>query len=136
MTKEIAIKEPMRLTSENVEAIFRDCLTDNSSFIVQGVVLGASFDRTKVEAYEEEIIQMLMQLPTQFHKHGGAGWSFQNMCIDNNGKQWTDLYQTMDKLVCLGIAIRAVEFVFERNLWKALLFCMPYIVINENYKQQ
>lgn len=135
MTNEIAIKEPMRLTSENVEAIFRDCLTDDRSFIVHGVVLGASFDRAKVEAHEEEIMQMLMQLPTQFHRPGGCGWTFLNMCIDRDGNQWTDFHQMQDKLVCLGRAIGALEFVLQRDLWKVLPGGMPYIVINDNYKQ-
>lgn len=135
MTNEIAIKQPMRLTAENVEAIFRDCLTDDRSFIVHGVVLGAAFDRAKVEAHEEEIMQMLMQLPIQFHRPGGCGWTFLNMCIDNNEHQWCDTHQMLDMLVCLGRAIGALEFVLQRDLWKALPGGMPYIVINDNYKQ-
>lgn len=133
MTDEISIKEPMRLTSENVEAIFKDCLTDERSFIVKSVVIRASFDREKVEAHEEEIMQMLMQLPAQFHRPGGCGWTFLNMCIDRDGNQWTDFHQMQDKLVCLGRAIGAVEFVMPRDLWKVFPGGMPYIVINDNY---
>ena len=133
MTDEISIKEPMRLTSENVEAIFKDCLTDERSFIVKSVVIRASFDREKVEAHEEEIMQMLMQLPKEFHRPGGCGWSFLNMCIDKNGNQWTDFHQTQDKLVCLGRSIGAVEFLMPRDLWKVFPGGMPYIVINDNY---
>lgn len=133
MTDEEIKKEPMRLTSENVEAIFKDCLTDERIFIVQGVVISASFDRKKVETHEEEIMQMLMQLPAQFHRPGGCGWTFLNMCIDRDGNQWTDFHQMQDKLVCLGRAIGAVEFVMPRDLWKVFPGGMPYIVINDNY---
>ena len=134
MTDEISFKEPIRLTSENVEAIFKDCLTDERSFIVHGVRKRASFDREKVEAHEEEIMQMLMQLPTQFHRPGGGGWTFLNMCIDRDGNQWTDLHDMQDKLVCLGRAIGSVEFLMPRDWRKVFPGGMPYIVINDNYK--
>lgn len=136
MTNEIAIKEPMRLTSENVEAVFKDCLTDEHKFVVKGVCIGAAFDRDKIEAHEDEIFQMLMQLPAEFHTPcGGGGWTFLNMCIDRDGNQWTDFHQIMDMLVCLGLAIGAVEFLFkQRDLWQTMPGGMPYLSINDNYK--
>ena len=42
-------------------------------------------------------------------------------------------HQMQDKLVCLGRAIGAVEFVMPRDLWKVFPGGMPYIVINDNY---
>ena len=34
--------------------------------------------------------EFLNQLPDSFKAEGGGGMSFINMCIDKNGKQWTD----------------------------------------------
>lgn len=41
-----------------------------------------------------------------------------------------------DKLVCLGRAIGAVEFLLQRDLWRVFPGGMPYIVINDNLNQQ
>lgn len=132
MTDEISIKEPMRLTHQNVESVFKDCLADTDEY-VKGVCIKVAFNREKIVEHEKDIMQMLMQLPKQFHKPGGCGWSFLNMCIDKDGNQWTDYHQTQDKLVCLGRAIGAVEFLMPRDLWKVFPGGMPYIVINDNY---
>lgn len=136
MTTDIAIKEPMRLTAGNVDAIFSDCLTNARDFIIHGVVISAYFDRKKVDAHEEQIMQMLMQLPTEFHSPtGGGGWTFLNMCIDKDGTLWTEFHQMQDKLVCLGRAIGALDYVLPRDLWQVLPGGMPYIVIKDNYKE-
>lgn len=133
MTDEISVKEPMRLTSENVEAVFKDCLANTTEYELKGVLIEVAFNREKIAKHEQDIMQMLMQLPEQFHRPGGGGWTFLNMCIDKNGNQWTGLHQMQDKLVCLGRAIGAVEFLLPRDLWKAMPGGMPYIVINDNY---
>lgn len=130
---ELTTIQPMRLTAENVEAIFSYCLTTKaaakSSTAVTGVRLGGRFDDEKLKQHEADIYAMLMQTPREFHRPGGGGWSFLNLCIDNNGRQWCDLHKTMDKLVCLGLAIGAVEFLLQRDLWKVFPGDMPYLVI-------
>lgn len=133
MTDEISIKEPMQLTHQNVEAVFADCLADTAEYTLKGVLIEVAFNREKIVEHEQDIMQMLMQLPKEFHRPGGCGWSFLNMCIDKNGNQWNDFHQTQDKLVCLCRSIGAVEFLMPRDLWKALPGGMPYIVINDNY---
>lgn len=133
MTDEISIKEPMCLTHQNVEEVFKDCLANTTEYTLKGVCIEVAFNREKIAEHEQDIMQMLMQLPIQFHRPGGCGWSFLNMCIDRDGNQWTDYHQTQDKLVCLGRAIGAVEFLMPRDFWKALPGGMPYIVINDNY---
>lgn len=130
MTTAITKKEPMRLTSENVEAVFKDCLANAKTFVVKGVNMSAAFDEQKIEAHKEDIIAMLMQTPKVFHASGGGGWSFLNLCIDSNGKQWTDFHLILDQLVCLGLAIEAVEFTIkQRELWQCFPGSMPYLTI-------
>lgn len=133
MNTEIAIKEPMKLTADNVEAVFADCLSDERNFIVRGVMINVAFDRSKVAAHEQDIAQMLSALPIEFHRPGGCGWSFLNMCIDKDGQQWCDLHQTIDKLICLGLATGQIEFTLQRDLWRALPGGMPYIVVVDDY---
>lgn len=133
MTYEISFKEPMQLTHQNVEEVFEDCMADNLEYTIKGVLITAAFNREKIAEHEQNIMQMLMQLPKEFHRPGGCGWSFLNMCIDKNGNLWTVYHRTQDKLVCLGLAIGAVEFVMPRDLWKVFPGGMPYIVINDNY---
>lgn len=136
MTSSVTTREPMRLTHQNVEAVFTDCLADTAEHAIKGVLIEAAFNRDKIEAHTQDIMSMLMQLPKEFHRNSGGGWSFLNMCIDCNGTQWTDYHQTQDKLVCLGRAIGAVEFLLQRDLWRVFPGGMPYIVINDNLNQQ
>lgn len=132
MTNEIAIKEPMQLTHHNVEAVFKDCLTNTTNqdrLVVNGVLIGAAFDKAKIEDHREDIKQMLSQLPTEFHRPGGGGWTFLNACITKSGKHWTDYHRTVDMLVCLGKAINVLHFLLQRDLWKALPGGMPYFYV-------
>lgn len=121
----------MYLTDKNVRKVFKACLSDDNSFIVCGVQFTVYFDRNKIARHKRDIAQMLARLPKDFMRSGGEGWSFLNMCIDADGRQWTDYHQTMDMLVCLGVAIGAVSFILPRNLWTALPGGMPYVVVDD-----
>lgn len=102
MTDEISIKEPMCLTHQNVEEVFKDCLANTTEYTLKGVCIEVAFNREKIAEHEQDIMQMLMQLPIQFHRPGGCGWSFLNMCIDRDGNQWTDYHQTQDNSLNLS----------------------------------
>lgn len=132
-TNEIALREPMKLTSENVEAIFKDCLAESAgkaTQIISGVIIRAGFNRDKVTANRDNILSMLSYLPKEFHALKGGGWTFLNLCVDADGTWWTDLHQMCDKLLTLGIAIGAVKFVFQRGLWQCFPGGMPYVVVD------
>lgn len=123
----------MQLTAENVERVFNDCLAEQreGAQLIHGVILKVAFDRSKVSANRENILSMLSLLPEPFQADRGGGWSFLNLCVDQNKHQWTSFHQTCDKLVCLGLAIGAVEFCFkQRELWQVFPGGMPYLTIN------
>ena len=65
-TNAIALREPMQLTSENVEAVFKDCLAESAeraTQVIRGVVIQACFNRDKVTANRDNILSMLSCLP-------------------------------------------------------------------------
>ena len=136
MTTSITTREPMQLNARNVEHIFFECLTESLKYApdtikVQGINITPVFRTEKLNAYRTDIISMLEQLPDTFHVGSGDGWTFLNMCIDRNGVQWTDFHRTCDYLLCLGIAIDAVEYTIkQRDLWRMFPGGMPYITIN------
>ena len=68
-TNKIALREPMKLTSENVEAIFKDCLAESDEKIrqiISGVRIKAGFNRDKVTANRDNILSMLSCLLASF----------------------------------------------------------------------
>lgn len=121
----------MYLTDKNVREVFKTCLSDDKSFIVCGVQFTVYFDRDKIARHKRDIAQMLARLPKDFMQFGGGGWSFLNMCIDADGRQWTDYHTTMDMLVCLGVAIGVVSFPLDRQFWPTLPGGMPYVVVDD-----
>lgn len=116
----------MKLTAQNVDDLFAQCARDDGEKI-HGVAGEASLS---VIGYEADIAALLDQLPSEFQKSGGGGWSFLNACMDRNGGQWTGMHQTMDKLFMLGIAAGMVCWLMPRDMWEVLPGGMPYVVVS------
>lgn len=125
----------MKLTAEKVHNTFMSCLfnenEDTSNFkLCEGVLNKVGFNPEKLKESEQSIIEMLDCLPDSFKKAGGGGMSFLNMCDDKDDVQWTDFHQTMDELVCLGLAIEKLSYLMPREYWKILPGGMPYLLID------
>ena len=124
----------MTLTAENVSKVFTNCLfkdgepTDNH-LVGEGVTMKVGFHPDRLNESQPLIAEMLQDLPDSFQKKGGGGMSFLNMCQDKEGNQWADLHQTMDQLVCLGIATKTLSFLMPRDMWMVLPGGMPYLVV-------
>lgn len=122
----------MKLSSKNVEDIVRDSLchtVESDGITIDGVVGTYKFNSDKLESHRTEIESMLSQLPNEFKKSGGGGWSFLNACDDKNGKQWTSFHQTMEQLFCLGMGINKVECQLPKEMWELMPGGMPYYMI-------
>lgn len=126
----------MNLTSKNVETIFMSCLfedteeaNDDNTVIARGIVIDVEFNSEQLNKQEDNIYSMLKELPQEFFRDGGGGWSFLKACNDKHGVQWTSLHQTMEQLFLLGMAIGKVKSRLPKEMWSALPGGMPYYVI-------
>jgi hypothetical protein len=125
----------MNLTADNVHDVFMKCLfKDNESkenyVEARGVTMHIGFHPGRLEENREKVISMLDCLPDNFKENKGGGWSFLNACNDKDGVQWADMHQTMDELVCLGLALKALKFQLPREMWGAFPGGMPYFSVS------
>lgn len=124
----------MELTPANVEQTFKDCLfkkgEETKGFIeAHAIMMRVGFHPIRLEEKRADIESMLLQLHDNFKQTKGGGWTFLNACLTNKGDQWTGEHQTMDLLVCLGLAIKKVEFQLEREFWQSMPGGMPFFVV-------
>lgn len=127
------------LEPEILERIFLDCLTnDKEHGLDSGVVVMHNFlfDKEKLELHRNKIDQLLSYLPKEFFKRTGGGWSFLMACNDKNGRQWTGMHLTMEKLFALGIGIGKVKHLVAQQMWFALPGGVPYFVINDDEEKE
>lgn len=135
-------RESMKLTHENVESVFVDCLFRNEELPDgtlpkegeftkgEGVVLRIGFHTERLQSHKQDVVDMLNCLKGTFKQSKGGGWSFLQMCEDKDGNQWTGEHRQMDKLVCLGAALDLVTLTpAEMNAF--LPGRMPYICIKD-----
>jgi hypothetical protein len=124
-----------------VDSIFRDCLynqdelpadksTPPDAVIVQGIVNRFGFHPDRLAVHKKEIKAILDQMPPAFHKSGGGGMTFLNLCLDKDGNQWTDFHPTMEQLVTLGIGVKMAAYCLPREMWSAFPGEMPYITFD------
>ena len=119
----------MKLSSENVQKLFDECFCETGDKKVSAVAHEFTFDSNKLEENSDKIRDMLYQLPKNFMKDSGGGWSFLMACNDKNGEQWTGLHLRMEQLFAMGEAIGKVKSLLPRELWKALPGGVPYYVV-------
>lgn len=127
----------MNLTAQNVNDIFMKCLyetgEDTTGYIpAKAVMTNIGFNPIRIEENKPKIIEMLNDLPDDFKTSGGGGMPFLNACNDKDGNQWADSHQTIDQLLCLGIAIDKISFPMPREMWSMLPGGMPYVQYKDN----
>ena len=121
----------MELTSENVSCVYEDCSGDPGDLFVEGISRGHNFRADRIDHWNDDIFDMLKQLPAPFRSDSGGGWTFLNGCLRSDGKQWTDLHFVVELLMCLGIASGRAEFLFtDRELWLPLPGRFPYFLVD------
>lgn len=126
----------MVLSATRVEQIFHNCLFEegedtSSAVIANGITCNVGFNPVRLAEYKKEIRDMLFELPDEFKKTHGGGWSFLQACMKKNGEQWTGVHQRMEELFQLGLATGVVEEQLPRDVWDVLPGGMPYYVVND-----
>lgn len=123
----------MILNSENVTAVFTDCLykdNENADYImVCGVVTDVRLHRGRLDQHKTDIKDMLSQLPPTFQKDIGGGWSFLHANETANGVQWTGFHAVQEQLLLLGMGVGFVSECVSRQFWPQMPGGMPYYVI-------
>lgn len=123
----------LELTSYNVETIFKDCLFkegENTAkvVVVEGVISKFGFHPERLNAHKDEIKQLLQQLPDNFRKDKGGGWSFLQACVTKNDHQWGE-HRNIEQLLVLGIATDQAKICLPREMWSIFPGGMPYFMI-------
>lgn len=129
-----------KLSAARVHAIMMDVLfkpdeipADKSlpanAVVAEGIQVKFGFHKERLERHRAEMIEMLGDLPDEFHEGKGGGWSFLNACNTRDGEQWADLHKTVNELFCLAIALGLAKWLMPRELWGSLPGGMPYVVV-------
>ena len=124
----------MILNSANVQQVFFNCLfqddEDTSNHIpVHSVIFKGGFHPERLTQNTDTIRQLLLQLPEQFMKSKGGGYTFLCACDNNEGVQWGEHY-AIDQLLSLGLASKTAEFcISDRSMWESFPGGMPYFVV-------
>jgi hypothetical protein len=90
--------------------------------VVHGIVHIFAFHKGRLEESRPVIMEMISNLDKTFDD----GWSFLNMCVDKEGKQWTGEQSVAEALACLGEAVGVFKCLTKRNMWCVLPGGMPY----------
>lgn len=119
----------MKLTAENVEKVFKDCLRDepstDSTEPTDMIMFKAYLDTT---GHEEDIRTMLDQLDDSFKQTGGNGMSFLKAAYTKDGHHWGE-HQNMAILFGLGIAAGLAKWTLPKDMWSSFPGGMPYVTI-------
>ncbi len=120
----------MKLTSQNVENLFKQCLSEKGT-LIEGIIVQAKLDVSK---HIEDITSLLSQLPDEYYESKGKGWSFYNAHIAKDGNEWSGMASTTEKLIVLGIAAHKIKYISSPKLWLTLPGEIPYFVILDKEK--
>lgn len=141
----------MELTSDNVEAVTKDCVytdwelppaVDKDSLpadavVVEGVINTYAFNPERLEQHRDDVKTMIEELPRQFFPDGGGGWSFLNLCTTQKALDagrgdeiWTGLHLIQERLYCLAAGLGMAKIQVPRELWGALPGGVPYMTFS------
>ncbi len=127
------------INSTRITEIMKDCLMKEDEIdgdsvkngipheIITGAMGGFAFQTDRISEYKAEINEFLLQLPEQFMKSIGGGWSFLNACIDKDGHQWGE-QMNVNELMVLGAAAKLVS-ISSKSMWSMFPGGMPYFTV-------
>ena len=125
--------------SKTVTDAFMDCLFKEDEphdgyILVEGITNKFGFHPQRLERKRETIKEILSMLPNEFKDTslgGEGGWSFLNLCVLQDGYQWTGMHRVQEQLMCIAIGLNLMEYLLPREMWPALPGSVPYVMIKE-----
>jgi hypothetical protein len=130
--------------AQRVDELVQDCLfaahelTDagrapESAVVVEGIMAKFFFHPQRLAAHKADIAALCNELPEEFQKTGGGGWSFLKMCMTKAGEQWGE-HRDCELLTVLALGTGQGSFLLPRNLWDVLPGGMPYVAFDTRLK--
>jgi hypothetical protein len=121
------------LTSEAVEAIMRRVLAedDPAPIIFKGILHDYAFSPTRLEAERGNITAMIAELPDEFLASKGGGWTFLNLCMARDGRQWTGLHLVQERFLALAGGLGLASIMMPREMWEIFPGSMPYVHLRD-----
>lgn len=120
-----AVMDLMRKTLYQPEEV-KDVVPEGA-ILVDGVVHCFGFHPQRIKDVKPEIDVLLSELPDNFFRDKGGGWSFLNACEDRHGNHWGE-HPAIEALVCLGIAAGSADWMMK-EFSEILPGGMPYFKI-------
>lgn len=81
----------------------------------------------RVKERKPQIAVILDQMPDEFHRSKGGGWTFLNLALTKAGEHWAE-HPTIELLVVLAITSgQGGYLMMPRELWAAFPGGMPYV---------
>ena len=96
---------------------------------VEAWIMKHTFAVGTVQRYREDIVKMLLCLPTGFRSDEGEGGSVAMASVRADQLFWTGDMTDVEKLIALGVASGLVSFCAPREKWHRLPGGLPYIRI-------
>lgn len=115
-------------TQEEVAAVPTGQLPENT-VAVEGIRGKLGFHRERLEKHRQEVIDILKQMPPQFFKGHGYGYTFLALCETKDGVQWGE-HINVEQLCALAIGLNLGEWCLPREAWPLMPGGMPYIVFD------
>lgn len=123
----------MKLTAENVLAVFTKCLfketespVDTPPVVAHACLLNIGFHPVRIKEARADIASMISQVQEPFFADSGGGWSFLNLCMTADNTLWGQ-HIDCDRLLALGLATDLASYPLARDMWEVLPGSMPYI---------
>jgi len=133
----------MRLTPKNVQAVLVECLFLDEELtpegdpraglemvLADGIAVRMGFHKARLEAQRDTVKKLLDQLPSNFRRSDGGGWSFLNLCTRSDGTVWGEQCDAED-LLLLGNGLGLMEPILARGAWHLFPGGVPYFVYND-----
>lgn len=113
-----------------LEEAFAKCLfkegEDTTGMIaVEGIVHKYGFHPERLQEQKKTIKALVAELPAQFKE----GWSFLNLCMTKDNREWTGVQLRMEQLMVMAIGLDIMAYCMPREMWQILPGGVPYVIV-------